>query len=123
MPNMPSKDQHLAQAHHNEEFVAIFNLNTTPYIDWMVAGLFYAALHYIDSFLALHGIHPSQHDVRDGCIIKVRDLSPIWIDYRHLKDDRRAAQYDIVHFRPKDISNNIRPKFEAIKEFILSKLT
>jgi len=49
---MPSSLTHKQQAQHNEEFIASFDLDATPYLDWVVTAIFYAALHFVDSYLA-----------------------------------------------------------------------
>jgi len=62
---MPTQQQHLVQAKHNEDFVNSFDLQTTPYLDWVVTGIYYAALHYVESYLALQGKHPRSDRYRD----------------------------------------------------------
>jgi hypothetical protein len=49
---MPADLEHLHRAEHNEESYLSFDLITTPYLDWVVNGIFYSALHYIESYLA-----------------------------------------------------------------------
>lgn len=88
---MPSRDDHLNQAQHNLEFSE--SLDPASYPDWLATGLFYTALHYIDAFLAIKGIHPGKHDVRDNLVGKVRELRPLYNHYRALKDSSRTARY------------------------------
>ncbi len=61
--------------------------------------LFYSALHYIDAYLAGKWKHPTDHKVRDDEIENNGALSPIFGDYRRLKDLSRAARYAIPDFR------------------------
>ena len=65
---MPSRLTHRQQAQHNEEFIASFDLDATPYLDWVVTAIFYAALHFVDSYLATKDIHLSSHRGRDSLI-------------------------------------------------------
>ena len=65
---MPSSLTHRQQAQHNEEFIASFDLDSTPYLDWVVTAIFYAALHFVDSYLAIRGVHLSSHRGRDSLI-------------------------------------------------------
>ena len=50
---MPNEADHFSKAAHNEEFVShLLSDEQTPYLDWAVVGIFYAALHHVDAFLA-----------------------------------------------------------------------
>lgn len=88
---MPLHDDHLRQAEHNLQFSE--TLSGADYPDWVATGLFYAALHYIDAFLATRGQHPGSHDIRDGFVARVQELRPLYNDYRFLKNSSRTARY------------------------------
>jgi hypothetical protein len=88
---MPARDEHIAQANHNQSFVDSFDPNT--YSDWSATVLFYVALHYIDAFLSLKGQHPPKHEVRDDWVRKVPELRPIVADYFRLKNFSINARY------------------------------
>jgi hypothetical protein len=60
--------------------------------------LFYAALHYIDAFLAGKNMHPMDHAHRDEEIHNNGSISDIYRDYRRLKDMSKQARYDIANF-------------------------
>lgn len=45
---MPTADQHRQQAEHNKAFVQSFDLDTSPYLDWVVTAIFYTALHLVE---------------------------------------------------------------------------
>ncbi|MGA2589444.1 MAG: hypothetical protein ABSH32_05990 [Bryobacteraceae bacterium] len=70
--------------------------------------LFYAALHYIDAFLAGKNMHPLNHKQRDEEIERNGSLSEIYPAYRRLKDLSRAARYEIPDFPPEklDLAKN-----------------
>ncbi|HZX13166.1 MAG TPA: hypothetical protein VFF49_02050 [Thermodesulfobacteriota bacterium] len=118
---MPSRDEHYSKAEHNERFANSFALDSTPYLDWVVTGFFYSAIHYIDSYLAhFHSIHPYSHEDRDD---KVRRyLRRINKDYRELKDDSKDARYNMRNFRADEIRNDILPLFNNIKNTITQSL-
>ena len=61
---MPTFEQHIGKAHHNEEFVA--RIKSDPnFLDWAVTGYFYAAVHYIESYFAKFlGRHSTDHGER-----------------------------------------------------------
>lgn len=91
---MPNRDDHLAQAVHNRAFYD--SINRELYTDWAIIVIFYAALHYIDAFLATvpyPPIHPGRHDVRDNSVRDLAQLRPIYSEYRTLKDQSRTARY------------------------------
>ena len=119
---MPNQSDHIAKANHNERFFRSFDLTLTPYLDWVVTGVFYATLHYIDTFLATEGegIHPGSHHSRDRYIRT--SLRPMWSNYRALKDESRAARYDPTAFTETIVRNDIIPKYETIKNYIQGTL-
>ena len=88
---MPTKQEHLDQANHNEQFYGSFN--RADYKDWAVTVLFYIALQYIDAFLATKGIHPGKHDTRDNSIQRISEIRSLWPHYRFMKDHSRTARY------------------------------
>src|SRR5208337_3068619 len=63
---MASQEEHIKQAQHNESFS--LSIKETPYLDWVVTGIFYSALHYIEGYLAINDGHPDIHAVRNEMI-------------------------------------------------------
>lgn len=57
---MPSRDTHLAQAQHNEDFINLFGESDTEreFNDWFITAGFYTAVHYIEALLAHREIYP-----------------------------------------------------------------
>jgi len=60
--------------------------------------LFYAGLHYIDAYLTQSAGKPKNHQQRDRIIETNGSLSPIWQDYRRLKDLSEQARYQIAAY-------------------------
>lgn len=89
---MPSEQEHLNQARHNETFIQRL-LQGTRYMDWAVTGLFYTALHYIEAFLATQGVHSPTHRSRDTVFSRFPQLTLIYDPYRKLKDASLRARY------------------------------
>lgn len=83
---MPSRDEHLNRAQENEAFITSLDLSKSINVDWAVTVLFYAALHYIDAYLAVQSVHPYDHSARDNKISTNGSLNEIYNDYRRLKD-------------------------------------
>jgi len=89
---MPARDDHLHQAHHNVTFYA--SIDKAAFKDWAATSLFYAALHYIDAFLAhKRNIHPPKHKERDNLVATIAELKPISTSYYALKDGSFNARY------------------------------
>lgn len=95
---MPSEQGHKAKARNNVDFVNTFQLENTPFRDWAIVGMFYAAIHLVEGYLAQHDIHPEDHRVRQGCVSRMGDLRPVWDDYRALQDKAWPARYRWVRF-------------------------
>jgi hypothetical protein len=90
---MPARDDHLHQARHNVKFHA--SIDKSAFRDWAATSLFYAALHYIDAFLAdRRNIHPPKHKERDNLIATISELKPIFVSYAALKDGSFNARYN-----------------------------
>lgn len=117
---MPRRDQHLARAEENESLAWSLDQESEVCRDWAVTMFFYAALHYIDAFLAGKGLHPLNHKHRDGEIERNGSISEIWPDYRRLKDLSTQARYDIACHSP-DKVRVASEKLKRIEEFICAK--
>ncbi len=79
--------------------------------------LFYAALQYVDAFLAGKNYRPSDHDARDSEIQNNGSIADIYNDYRSLKDKSRAARYEIAEFHQNQLPP-IETRFNKIKAHI-----
>ena len=69
---MPSEQEHMDKARHNEAFVQSLGIPTTTFLDWAVTGIFYAALHYVEAFLATQRVHSPSHRSRDAVFGRFR---------------------------------------------------
>jgi hypothetical protein len=95
---VPNLNDHIERAEANESFARSLDQSQPFYVDWAITILFYAALHYIDAYLAVKSFHPANHPVRDNAIDNNGSLKPIFNDYRRLKDVSEAARYGIAQF-------------------------
>jgi hypothetical protein len=118
---VPSRADHIARAEENEAFAKSLDQAKPLYVDWGITVLFYSALHYVDAYLAIKPLHPPNHDARDTAIQNNGSLSPIYKDYRRLKDQSRAARYEIPNFDRSQFSA-MNQRFENIKTLVLSKM-
>jgi hypothetical protein len=111
---LPSRDEHLAKAKHNEETASALS---SEYRDWIVVALFYAGLHYLEMQLAVEGFHPPSHDKRDPLIAKHHLLHNVWYSYKSLNILSRNARYYSVVILEKDV-NDARAWLENIKSYL-----
>ena len=123
---MPTQDQHLNKAQHNERFFASFDIDITPYLDWVITGIFYAGLHYIRALAAKHRLtNISSYGEMDKLFSRLsvfRNNPSIYSDYRQLKDDSRAARYEMDRLSSRDVVELRDVEFNRIKSFVLSNL-
>jgi hypothetical protein len=112
---LPTKEDHLAQAEHNEFFSSELD---NPFFDWKLTGIFYTALQYVDAYLATQGFHPPDHGERTKHVHGDAKLKPIRLDYRDLKNESRTARYEPPNtFGQSDVQSAER-KLDAIKKVI-----
>lgn len=120
---MPSTDEHRTRAAQNLSFAQSFDLNTTPYLDWVVTAYFYAALHLVDALLAhKDNFHPDDHEVRRDCVKKRYYLCGIRNEYRKLKDLSEDARYRLTTFTSLRVEREVIPLYRAIEEHITQQL-
>lgn len=120
---MPAPREHQHRATQNLAFAQGFDLNTTPYLDWVVAGYFYAALHLVDALLAKQeNLHPDNHEIRRIYVREKWYLKAIRDEYRTLKDKSEDARYRLITFTRPKIEREIIPLYRAIEAHILPQL-
>ncbi len=115
---MGSTEEHLAKARHNEAFVS--SLAGSAFQDWRATGAFYAAVHYVDAFLATQGIHPLDHRARDSYVGLNQHLLPIYAPYRLLKRESEAARYRMMPFSEPQVAASTLPALARIKTHLRS---
>lgn len=116
---MPSRKDHIVQARHNEQFFSSFNIDITPFLDWVANGIFYSALHYLDSYFANKGKHPVDHQKRIRLIWAEPDLGRSFFRlYRSLKDDSEEGRCNMRAFAPDEIRRDILPLLDDIKKYL-----
>lgn len=81
--------------------------------------IFYAALHYVESFLADRNIYPETHLSRDRVFQQQQNLKPIYNQYRVLKTRSENARYDLQQFSPAEVRTLISMELEGVKSHIL----
>jgi len=105
---LPSKDEHVSKAEGNEEFASSITPDSQPRIDWKLVVLFYAAVHYVEAYLARHlNQHVRSHTTRDKYLGREANLRKIFTSYGHLKFYGYNARYEVDGFTVKDVNDAI----------------
>jgi len=130
---MPKKGEHIKKAERNLKLSEedIFNPEKTKYLAWYVTTLFYTAVHYVDSVLAMSGLpetmsHPRNHKDRDYLVRTVSPLSTVTTEYFVLKEASIKARYymyyDTGDPRARKEAINLIDCVEKIKQTVLEKI-
>jgi uncharacterized protein (UPF0332 family) len=120
---VPTTSEHRARAEQNLRFARSLDLDSTPYLDWVVTAYFYAALHLVDALLYhQERIDPPNHEVRRDFVKTKWYLRGIRDEYRHLKDHSEAARYWLLTFTKPKILREVIPLYEAIESHVLQQL-
>jgi hypothetical protein len=121
---MPEASAHIAKAEHNEKFAVAVRGLSTEFLDWVVSAYFYAALHYLEAYLAANPMekHPSSHGERQSYVANAFSRKS-YASFSYLKDKSETARYDTRLFNEQDIDANLIPKFDSFKNEALSLLS
>lgn len=117
---MPPKHKHLYQARKNERFIDDLNIQTTPYLDWVITATFYAALHYVEAYFASKGKHCPNRIKRQEEIDNDNQINNIYASYRKLETESRHARYHCVVFHLQTVEQLRSNHFLPIKQHIKS---
>jgi hypothetical protein len=119
---MPSFQEHLKKADGNAAFARSLSLTKQANIDWALIALFYAALHYVEAYLAKQTIHLRSHETRDKTVARDAQLKKTYKQYAHLKYFGFNARYEVFGFAAKNVNDEALADFEAARKNILEAL-
>ncbi|MFN3420813.1 MAG: hypothetical protein ACK40X_03700 [Armatimonadota bacterium] len=91
---MPAIREHVAKAQSIERVLTVLDDQNPDHWDWIAIVAFYAALHWVDAFLAAQGSHPQNHRERNRL---VNLLVPANLAYGILYSASRRARYEAEH--------------------------
>lgn len=117
---MPTKTEHVQQAEHNRQFWSTLNVASTPFVDWVVTGIFYEAVHWVEVFLATKSSHSLGHFDRNRALQMFREMYPIRNDFFALKNDSENARYICYRHSQRDIQSDLIPRVKAIEKHVRS---
>jgi hypothetical protein len=120
---VPKTAEHLARAKRNLQFAQAFDLDKTPYLDWVVTAYFYSALHLVDALLYFRDhIDPPNHEERRDYVRTKDYLRAINHPYKELKDRSEDARYRIIPFTKAQVEKDVIPLYRKIEAYILPLL-
>jgi len=114
---MPSVTDHKDQFDHNLDFVTSFYVPGCRYLDWVINVYFYAAVHLVEAFPAIQGIHSGNHSERIRQIWE--NLRPVYNDYRRLYGASRRARYEVWKSTDTEVQRLISNHFEPLRNYVL----
>lgn len=124
---MATKEQHYQKAQHNEQFFGQFDVTTTPYLDWVITGIFYSALHYVRALAAQYSFtNISTYGEMDNLFNRLSVLKKnpkIYVSYRQLKDDSREARYEMRKFSPDEVQESRDIDLQNVRSFVIPLLS
>ncbi len=115
---MPKKEEHIDWAKHDRNFWTSIDLDNTPFTDWVVTGMFYESLHWVEAFLDTKGYRSGGHPDRlRNMLLFISDLGTIQADYNKLKQDSETGRYDCNRHTAEEARQFI-PFVDNIKDHI-----
>ena len=115
---MLSVREHIEKARHNQDFVDHLNPDSTRFLDWVVTGHFYAALHFVGAYLQTRGAQSFSHVYTDTVMLEDPNLDRIYADYSDLKNDSFEARYGTRRFTSEYVQESCQPSLDSIIECV-----
>ena len=118
MPYSPQ--DHADKAKENE--LLADSLGSSPStVEWAITATFYAAVHYVQSYLVKNGNDPARHSSRRRVYLADPKVSMIDNDYQELMDKSVLARYHVMHL---DVAELARAKalLQSIKNVVIPLL-
>jgi len=115
---VPKKDEHIDQAKHNRSFWDSFSIDKTKYLDWVVVGMFYEAIHWIEAYLATKKHHSKNHYEREQQIAKTPELAEdpnLILDYGTLRVESENARYWYHKHTPDQVTSDLIPLITRLR--------
>ena len=119
---MPNRTTHETQALHNDRFWQSLDVGTTPYTDWIVNGIFYSAVHWIEAYLATINRHSSSHANRSTImngLSRLRRDPDLIPDYVVLRTESENARYVGRKYTAEEITADLIPALNRIRQTML----
>ena len=126
---MKKPSEYIQQAVRNTELATHLRQDKTQYLDWAATCLFYAAVHYVNAYLAKSGTTiPRRHTTHGSFVGRTNivqsdpALKKIYGAYRHLDDESRNARYELKRPTTENYDAYLVPQLDKIKDFVMSNV-
>jgi hypothetical protein len=113
---LPSCQEHLAQAIHNETLAALIVRVSPRHADWAVVAAFYAALHYAEAYLACRGLHSPSHAARAQSLKRLMPSLSAPLD--DLKGAADRARYRCIPQSSRGYRRRCAPKLATVRDVV-----
>lgn len=90
---MPSEQDHLGLANHNQETIDYLCQGGDRFPDWVTTVAFYRAIHLIDAMFAHQDIHPPDHKTRGEYLKRDNRYKAVYSHYSALREASGIARY------------------------------
>lgn len=118
---MPIRHAHEDQATRNHSFWTGIDIQTTPHLDWVVTGMFYEAVHWIESYLATQSCHSRNHGDRSSNIAlhpALHNDPSLAVDYGTLRTESENARYWCYRHTPQQVTADLVPVISRVRNSI-----
>ena len=121
---MAKSNDHIDKARHNERFAQDVRPLNSDYLDWVITAYFYAALHYLEAYLAANPVekHPTTHGERMYYVASIFS-SRSFNYFSYLKDRSESARYETRTFSDQEVESKVIPGFEFFRQEAISRLS
>ncbi len=112
---MPTKTTHLTVARDNERLAGQLNLDSAPSRGWASTMSFYAALHYVEAFFSISGVHSADHRTRDSNLCRHNETLQIYDEFCELKNISTSARYFGRYPNKTEFSVEVLPALQTVR--------
>lgn len=110
------------KADGNASLALSLKLDNQSGIDWALTMLFYAAMHYVEAYLARTNVHLRSHTTRDNAMSRDSSLRKVFREYADLKYFGYNARYEVAGFKAGDVTNVAAKHYATIKAALIPLL-
>ena len=99
---MPNINEHMKKYEENRTLLDNeLNIEMCNCYNWIVTIAFYAAMHLVESSLAVNNIHSKTHIGRNTMIDRMSEFQEIRAQYKFLHDRSVIARYEAANMNKK----------------------
>lgn len=110
---MPLDAAYVARADRNRAHLDEFDIDSTPYLDWVVTVAFYTALRLVDAYFAPRC--PTDHPERNQWVSADPRTRPIFAEYRELYQQSREARYELKQFASDEVQSLVANRLSRVE--------